>query len=73
MLKKITLKILEDNMIIFSFQRKYYEMQLVNLENDDNLVANEIKFQQDGAPPHFVARMTQFLSERFPMRTEGVQ
>jgi hypothetical protein len=36
------------------------------LESDDNLLENEITFQQDGAPPHYAAAVRQFLDDHFP-------
>lgn len=41
------------------------------LENDNNLLENEITFQQDGAPPHYTVQVRQFLNERFPGRWIG--
>lgn len=41
------------------------------LENDENLLENELVFQQDGAPPHYVVPVREFLNNRFPGRWIG--
>lgn len=38
------------------------------LENDGNLLEDQITFQQDGASPHYAAKVRVFLNERFPGR-----
>ena len=39
--------------------------------NDPNLIAEHIWFQQDGAPPHFGIAVRQFLNQTFPDRWIG--
>lgn len=42
------------------------------LENNNNeYLENRLTFQQDGAPPHFAARVRQYLDETFPGRWIG--
>lgn len=41
------------------------------LEADENLLEEELRFQQDGAPPHFAAQVRQYLNGRFPGRWIG--
>lgn len=41
------------------------------LENDDGLLEGQLTFQQDGAPPHFVAPVRQFLDDNFTGRWIG--
>lgn len=41
------------------------------LENDNNLIENQLTFQQDGAPPHYAVYVRQFLDEHFPGRWIG--
>lgn len=41
------------------------------LEHDNNLLEDQLTFQQDGAPPHYDRRVRQFLNERFPGRWIG--
>lgn len=36
------------------------------VENDDRYSADELTFQQDGAPPHFARPVTDFLNATFP-------
>lgn len=40
-------------------------------DNDPNLVAEHIWFQQDGAPPHFGIEVREFLNQTFPGRWIG--
>lgn len=41
------------------------------LENDENLLENELVFQQDGAPPHYALPVREYLNDRFPGRWIG--
>jgi len=41
------------------------------IENDVNYSENDIHFQQDGAPPHYVAPVRQFLDTHFPNQWIG--
>lgn len=41
------------------------------IEDDQNHTADRLHFQQDGAPPHYVAPVRQFLDDRFPGRWIG--
>jgi ribosomal protein S13 len=41
------------------------------IEEDENFVENQLVFQQDGAPPHCVAPVREFLNNRFPNRWMG--
>ena len=41
------------------------------VDHDPDLLHDELIFQQDGAPPHFVPPVRQFLNDQFPGRWIG--
>ena len=41
------------------------------IREDENLIGQEVFFQQDGAPPHYYVRVRQYLDQTFPARWIG--
>lgn len=48
-----------------------YPMIVETMENDDNILEDNVWFQQDGAPPHFTVQVRQFLNANFPNQWIG--
>ncbi|CAH1986618.1 unnamed protein product [Acanthoscelides obtectus] len=44
---------------------------IIENQNDRRYIANRLMFQQDGAPPHYVLRVRQYLDQTFPDRWIG--